>query len=249
MSLDPGFVLVVACALGLGGMVKGAIGLGLPIVSIPVLAAFLGVPHALAIIMVPLVVTNAWQIRQYHAHRTRAAFLRPLVGSGLFGIALGTWALTELPVSVLSLTLATIVTVYIATILSKPTVALSERTGLRIAPLIGLVGGTLQGATGISAPVTVTYLHAMRLAREPFIYAVSVMFFAFALVQSASLWVAGVLTPVRLLEGAVALIPIALGMPVGNWLARKLSRKAFERFIVILLAVMAVRLFQTGLGL
>lgn len=246
MSLE--FILIVALALGLGGMVKGAIGLGLPIVSIPVLAAFLGVPHALAIIVTPLVVTNLWQMLQYRRDRPRATFLWPLVGTGLVGIVLGTWALTELPVEALSLTLATIVTIYIATILLKPAFTLTSATGFRLAPIVGLVGGTLQGATGISAPVTVTYLHAMRLERAPFIYAVSVMFFAFAVIQGAALAVAGVLTPIRLLEGAAAVVPIALGMPVGNWLATKLSRKAFERLIVGILAVMAVRLFQTGLG-
>ncbi|MGJ3264204.1 MAG: sulfite exporter TauE/SafE family protein [Salinarimonas sp.] len=247
MSLE--FFLIVFLALGLGGVVKGAIGLGLPIVSIPVLAAFIGVPHALAVIMVPLIVTNAWQIRQYRAERPDAPFLVPLVAAGLVGIVLGTWALTELPVDVLSLTLATIVTIYIATILLKPTVTLSPEAGRRIAPFAGLVGGALQGATGISAPVTVTFIHAMRLTRGPFIFAVSVMFLAFSLVQAASLAVAGVLTPVRLAEGVLALLPIALGMPLGNALARRLSRRAFERLIVVILAVMALRLFQTGLGL
>lgn len=247
MSLES--FLVVFLALGLGGVVKGAIGLGLPIVSIPVLAAFLGVPHALAVVMVPLVVTNAWQIWQYRAERPDAPFLAPLVIAGLVGIVIGTWALTALPVEVLSLTLATIVTLYIATVLAKPAVTLSPKAGLRIAPYAGLVGGALQGATGISAPVTVTFIHAMRLTRGPFIFAVSVMFLAFSLAQAAALAVAGVLTPGRLAEGVLALLPIALGMPLGNALARRLSRRAFERLIVAILAVMALRLYQTGLGL
>ncbi|GGK40025.1 sulfite exporter TauE/SafE family protein [Salinarimonas ramus] len=246
MSLD--FFLIVFLALGLGGVVKGAIGLGLPIVSIPVLAAFLGVPHALAVIVVPLVVTNAWQIVQYRAERPDAPFLLPLVLSGLVGIALGTWALAELPVETLSLTLATIVTVYIATVLAKPTFTLSPKAGRRLAPLVGIVGGTLQGATGISAPVTVTFIHAMRLTRGPFIFAVSVMFLAFSIVQGIVLAVAGFLDWWRLVEGVLALAPIALGMPLGNALAKRLSRRAFERLIVAILAVMAVRLFQTGLG-
>lgn len=246
MSLD--FFLIVFVALGLGGVVKGAIGLGLPIVAVPVLAAFLGVPHALAIIMAPLIVTNAWQIWQYRHERADAPFLAPLVVCGLAGIALGTWALTELPVNTLSLTLATIVTLYIGLTLAKPHVTLSPTRGRRIAPGVGFVGGVLQGATGISAPVTVTFIHALRLERGPFIFAVSVMFVCWALVQSASLAIAGVLTPLRLLEGILALVPIALGMPLGNWLAKKASRKAFERLIIGILAVMAVRLFQTGLG-
>lgn len=247
MSLE--ILLIVFLALGLGGAVKGAIGLGLPIVAIPVLAAFLGVPHALAIMMTPLVVTNAWQIWHYRHARGDQPFLAPLVVYGLVGIALGTWALTELPAAALALTLATLVTLYIVLTLAKPHIALSAKRGRRLAPGVGFVGGVLQGATGISAPVTVTFMHALRLERPPFIFAVSVMFLSWALVQSASLAIAGVLTPFRLLEGLVALVPIALGMPVGNWLAGKLPRKAFERIIIGILALMALRLFQTGLGL
>jgi uncharacterized membrane protein YfcA len=59
----------VAAALGLGGFVKGATGMGLPLVSVPALAAYLGVPHTLAILTVPLIVTNGWQVWRYFADR------------------------------------------------------------------------------------------------------------------------------------------------------------------------------------
>lgn len=246
MSLE--FILVVLLALGLGGFVKGAIGLGLPLVGVPALAAFLGVPHALAIMMVPLIVTNLWQVWQYRHRRERAGFLVPLVLVGLLGIAIGTWLLTALPVEALSLTLAVTMTLYIALSLAKPTLTLPPKAGKRFAPIVGLVGGTLQGATGISAPVTVTFIHAMRLEREPFVFAVSAMFLAWAICQALALWIAGVLTPPRLVEGAIALVPIVLFMPLGNMAAKRLSRRAFEKAILVLLALMAVRLFQTGLG-
>ena len=39
----------------------------------------------------------------------------------------------------------------------------------RFGPLVGFVGGTLQGAAGISAPVSITFLNAIKLPRLTFI--------------------------------------------------------------------------------
>ncbi len=108
------FWLVVVAALGLGGFVKGATGMGLPLVSVPALAAFLGVPHTLAILTVPLIVTNGWQVWRYFSHRHGTAFLTWLLPAGAVGIGIGTWALTALPVRTLSLVLAALVVSYIA---------------------------------------------------------------------------------------------------------------------------------------
>jgi len=241
--------ILVAFGLVLGGFVKGAIGLGLPLVTIPILAAFLGVPHAIAIMMVPLVMTNVWQIWQFRAHGNGSGFLKGMLPAGIVGVGFGTWALTFLPATTLSLLLAVMVAIYIGLSLARPDMRISPEAGRRWSPLVGLAGGALQGATGIAAPITVTFIHAMRLARESFVFALSTMFFTFTLAQSAALTVAGILTPERFLQGWIALIPIALGMPLGDWAARRFSRRTFERAILVILAIMAARLFQTGLGL
>lgn len=246
MNLD---LLLVGAALGLGGVVKGALGLGLPLVTVPALAAFLGVPHALAVMMVPLVLTNAWQVWHVRGDRAGTRFLVPLIGLGMVGVAIGTWGLTFLPVEALSLALAGMVGLYIALYLLKPDVVLSPGMGLKLAPWVGLFGGSLQGATGISAPITVTFVHALGFERRTFVFAVSAMFLVLTLVQLGSLTVAGIMTWERFLQGWIALAPIALGMPIGTWAASKLSRRAFERVVLALLAVMALRLLQTGLGL
>lgn len=241
-------LIVILVGLGLGGFIKGAIGLGLPLVTVPALAAFLGVPHALAIMMVPLVLTNAWQLWQFRKHREGTEFLVRLLPAGMIGIAIGTWALTFLPAQTLSLMLAVMIVVYIALSLSRPDMRIPPKVALGMSPFIGLAGGALQGSTGIAAPVSVTFIHALRLGREQFIFAVSAMFLLFTVTQSSALAVAGILTFERFVQGWLALIPIALAMPLGNLAARRFSRKTFERAIIVLLAIISIRLFQTGLG-
>src|SRR5690606_4573999 len=67
-KMSPESLVLIAVALGAGAIVKGATGMGLPLIAVPALAASFGVPHALAIMTVPILVTNIWQIWRYRAH-------------------------------------------------------------------------------------------------------------------------------------------------------------------------------------
>ena len=51
----------IAAAFLLAGFVKGALGLGLPTVSMGLLAVTMPPSRALAIVIVPAIVTNIWQ--------------------------------------------------------------------------------------------------------------------------------------------------------------------------------------------
>src|SRR5260370_8469718 len=53
-------LIFIAAAFLFAGFVKGVIGLGLPTVSMGLLAVTMQPSHALAIVIVPAVVTNLW---------------------------------------------------------------------------------------------------------------------------------------------------------------------------------------------
>src|SRR3984893_1763368 len=58
--LDP-LLLFIAAAFLLAGFVKGVIGLGLPTVSMGLLAVPMPAVHPLAIFIIPAILTNIWQ--------------------------------------------------------------------------------------------------------------------------------------------------------------------------------------------
>ena len=82
----------------------------------------------------------------------------------------------------------------------------------------------------------------MGLARDAHVFAVSAMFLLFAMVHLPSLFAMGVMEPEWLLHGALALIPILLFMPLGQFLAGKLSRRAFDRMILLFLGLMGLKM-------
>ena len=242
--MDLQSALLMLLALGAGAVVKGATGMGLPLVALPVLTAVFGLQHAVGLMTIPLIVTNAWQVWRFRAEAEtpRMAFMPWFLVGGALGIMLGTWALTSLPERLLVLGLGVILLAYVGLRLVTPHWSLNLAMAKRFGPLAGLGGGTLQGATGISAPIGVTFIHAMGLERAAHVYAVSAMFLLFSVVQLPALFVAGVMQPLWLLQGLLALVPILIFMPIGQWASGKLSRTAFDRMILVFLGVIGVKM-------
>ena len=103
------------------------------------------------------------------------------------GTILGTWLLATLPQEFLSLTLAAVVFVYVAFRFLRPGWVLSDSTAFKLSMPVGVISGALQGASGISAPVSLSFLNAMRLERPTFIATVSVFFLMMTVTQIPAL--------------------------------------------------------------
>src|SRR4051795_10086281 len=83
---DP-LLYVIAAVFLLAGLVKGVLGLGLPTVAMGLLAVSMPPAHALAIVIVPAIVTNIWQTFVGPYLRDILRRLWPL----LIGTAAGIW--------------------------------------------------------------------------------------------------------------------------------------------------------------
>src|SRR5215470_7441157 len=86
MTIDT-FILAIAAVFLLAGFIKGVIGLGLPTVSVSLLAVAMPPGKALAIVIVPAIVTNIWQTFVGPYLRDIVRRLWPL----MLGTAAGIW--------------------------------------------------------------------------------------------------------------------------------------------------------------
>jgi uncharacterized protein len=244
MEFDLGRLAIMFAALAAGALVKGATGMGLPLIALPVLTTVFGLQHAVGIMAITQVLTNSMQIWQFRASaRDEGMRFLPwfLVGGGA-GVVLGTFLLSNLPERVLVFSLGTLLLAYFALKILHPRLTVGTRTAMRVGPLAGFGSGICQGATGISAPIGVTFIHAMRLERKAHVYAVSAMFLVLGAIQLPSLVIAGIMQAQWVLEAILAMIPILLFMPLGQRLAGKLSREAFDRLILVFLGLMGLKM-------
>lgn len=239
---DPWALVAVGVALALGGILKGATGAGLPVISVPVLASIYDIRVAVAVMVVPNLITNLWQIFRYRAHPVSRSFARNLAIAGALGVGIGTIGLAKLPAALTELAMVTIIVAYIILRLSRPHFKLSSGLAERWVWAAGGVGGMLQGAVGISAPVAVTFLNAMALPRPTFILTVSAFFAAMCLVQLPVQIAYGLMTSEIALLGLFALLPLTAALRLGELIGGRFSAKTFDRTILIFLAAFAVKL-------
>lgn len=240
-------ILVGMIAFLMGGILKGAIGAGTPVVVIPILSIYFDVPYAVAVFALPALASNVWQGWRFRHNLSDKGFVLRLAGGAAIGAFVGTLLLAALPSKFLSITVALLALFYVGFRLMKPDWTLNYGIARAIAAPAGFTAGILQGAAGISAPVSVTYLHAIHLPRERFIPTISAMFAAMSVVQLPALAGVGLMTWQTLMISVLACIPLFVGMPIGAALVRRVGAKAFDRLIMALLVVIAVMLIWESL--
>ncbi|MFD1910947.1 sulfite exporter TauE/SafE family protein [Halodurantibacterium flavum] len=231
-------------SLALGGILKGATGAGAPIIAIPALTMVYDVRLAVTLMILPNLLSNVWQGWAYRRAALPAGFLLRFCIAGGLGVLVGSWMLAFVSADLLSLLVAVGVIAYIAMRIMprSASATLGYPLARRVAGIAGLAGGLLQGATGLSAPVSLSFLNAMRLERATFIATISAFFVCVTAVQAPALFALGFLTWDRLLLSLGALIVLSAFMPLGRWLARRWSPQVFDRVILVLLGAIAIRI-------
>ena len=245
--MELGFLALAALGLALGGVLKGAVGAGAPVIAVPIIALLYSVPVAVAIFTIPNLFSNAWQVWAYRAELLSSKFVWNYAGGGAVGALFGSILLAVVSGEVLLAALGCIVFGYIGLRVLMPDWVLSRDVADKVVLPVGLIAGVMQGAGGISAPISVTFLSAMRLERGAFISTISAFFGAMALVQIPTLWALGIMTPSLAGWSVLAVIPLFGAMPLGAWLGRRIDREVFDKLILGLLAVVAVKLFYDAL--
>lgn len=233
---------LIASAFAVGGFLKGATGAGAPIIAVPVLALIYNVQTAVVLFVMPNVISNAIQAIQYRKEQVDRRFTLIFAFGGLIGAGVGTILLASFSGASLMRLVAAAVFLYVAFRLLRPDWKLDFGTAKRFAAPAGFLAGILQGAAGISAPVSITFLNAIKLERKHFIAIISVFFLAMGLLQLPLLIWFKLMTWQRFIESCFALIPLTLFMPLGSIVGTRVSANVFDKAILFLLTVVAIRL-------
>jgi uncharacterized membrane protein YfcA len=245
--MDWAGVAAVVVAVALGAFVKGITGAGLPLIAIPVLATVVGPEEAVVVMTIPTLLSNLMMIRAHRRPLRDVPDLAPLLVAGVIGTAIGVWLLRELSPDALSLVLAGTVILYVVVRILRPEMRLSSRVSRFAAAPVSFAAGTLQGAAGVSGPLLASYLHSYRMDRSTYLFALTVLLQVFGLAQIIGVAVTGLYSADRLLISTLAVIPVAIVMPLGIALSRRLSTAGFDRLVLIVLVASAMKLVANTL--
>jgi uncharacterized membrane protein YfcA len=245
--LDATYPLIIATFL-LAGLVKGVIGLGLPTVSLAVLTATIGLPQAMALLLVPSFVTNLWQALSGGAARAVVRRIWPFLVMATATIWLGALALTRVDLALLSALLGVLLVAYALVGLGGMRIAVPAGHERWAGPVFGATNGVLTGMTGSFVVPGVMFLQAIGLGRNELVQAMGMLFTLSTLGLAAALGGNGLLSAELGLQSVVATLPALAGMAAGQAVRHRLSEARFRRVFLIGILGLGVYIVAKALG-
>lgn len=235
---DPFIIAGIAAVFLFAGGIKGVIGLGLPTVSLGLLAIFLDLTTAMALLTMPAAATNVWQAAVGGNARIIVRRLWPFMLAATVTVWLGAMALTRVDLALLSALLGLILLLYAGLSLGGWRFEIPARAEGWAGPLFGSVNGILTGMTGSFVVPGIMYLQAIGLGRDALVQAMGFLFGASALALAVALGGSGLFPRDTGIVSAAALVPALIGMAIGQRIRRRLSEVRFRRvFFVGILAL------------
>ncbi|MEM7239816.1 MAG: sulfite exporter TauE/SafE family protein, partial [Pseudomonadota bacterium] len=174
--IDPVTIALVIGAFFFGGMVKGTIGLGLPVVVLATLVLVMPLTDAIAVFLLPGIITNIWQATSAPYLRVLLRRLWPFLTAAVVGIALGVSVLAGASSDIMVTLLGVMLISYSTYSLLAPRLPEPGRHEVWMAPASAGSAGVLFGMTGLFIVPGILYLESLRLPRDQFVQALGITF-------------------------------------------------------------------------
>jgi uncharacterized membrane protein YfcA len=237
-------LLIIAAAFVAAGVVKGTIGMGLPTTLVSLLAQFLDPRMAIALLLVPAVVTNVWQV--YRA----GGFLRSARELWPFGVAmaLALWPATRWAAAIaadrLAVLIGVMILVFAGVSLMRAPPRIPPRFDRVAQVTAGGVAGVIGGLTSIWSPPMVIYLLGRGSDKDDFIRFAGFIILVGTVPLTAGYWRAGLFDADIALTSTLMILPVLAGFSVGERLRSRMNAAWFRRGVLLFFCVMGLNLIR-----
>lgn len=236
---DPAVVaVIIAFTFLLAGTVKGVVGMGLPTVAMGLLSLVMLPVQAAALLVVPSLVTNVWQLVLGPSLFVLFKRFATLLAGICLGTAIGIGLLTGGATPAASAALGAVLAVYGTFGLTSVRLAVSPQSEWWLAPVVGLMTGVLTGATGVFVIPAVPYFNSLNLDKDELIQTLGLSFTVSTLALAFALLASGQFQAPAATGSFLALIPALAGMFLGQRVRSRLSPEMFRRCFFIGLLVL-----------
>jgi uncharacterized membrane protein YfcA len=241
-------LLGCAAALVLSGVVKGVLSLGLPLIGMPLLTLFVELQTAVSVLMIPLVLSNLIQAVEGRGTMVMLKRFWPVIVCLIAGTFVGTALFAALDRQVLLLTVGILAIVMSTASILQPHVAVSRRAEPWLGPPVGLASGIIGGMSTLFGPLLAVYVVGLRLPRDDFVKAISLLYLIAAICLTLGGTAQGMAGPKELTWSAVAMIPVYGGMLIGQRVRRYINPDQFRLLVLGVVWLTGANLIRMGLG-
>jgi uncharacterized protein len=225
------FLLAGAVIVLAAGIVKGAMGVGMGMLAVPMLSLFVPPAQAIGLMVVPVLWSNVVQTIERGSPIYSVKRFRWLIVSQLLSVVLTVRLTSSLSADQMNVMFACAILVSVLLMATRPNVRIAPRHETAASVLAGITAGVMGGVSSLTSPVLITYLMALNLKREEFMY-------------SAMVWY-GRFGAFELLVSCATVLPMLLGLALGKKIRYRLSETRFRALLLAFLTVLAtVLLFK-----
>ena len=244
MELQLALVLV---AIGFAAFVKGFVGFGFPLISVPMVALVTDPRTAVIAVSIPTLLSNVVVLVQGNVPwvelRRALAFLVPLAICAIVRASL----LPRLDPRLLSLVIGGVSVVFSVLSLVRIQIPLSPAQERIASPAMGVICGVLGGATTIYGPLVALYFQALRYNKWPFVYVISVAFLVGTTAQNVTYAALRLYTPEMIVYGLLACVPMFVGVQLGLRAQRRASLPIFNYAVLAVVLLSSLNLIARSL--
>lgn len=222
-------------------------GLGLPMFVMVVLSQFTDPRFAVSLLLIPMVVLNAWQTTK----------------SGYSGVAVknywklyvpmvvGIMVFSQYAESVLAETMKLIVGIavvsFVLTSVRAPTLQLPDRYDSAFQITAGSAAGVLGGFTATVFPPLIMYLTSRQIPKNEFVGVIGFMLLLNGVFLTIGYVGAGITYPSLIGMSALLVLPAALGMKVGEFARGFINESLFRTLILFVFFILGLNLIRVAI--
>lgn len=236
--------LMAAAALALlaGGLVKGTFGLGLPLVAMPLLTSFTTVATAVSWLIFPILITNFVQglIGGWPAVKARLKRFGLMLFILTVVLAICVQLLVWVPEKLLYAAIGLVVIGMSVLARLQPKLRVDPKNERWLGPVVGAIGGVLGGLTSFYGPPLMLYLTGLRLNKDEFVGAISLMYFVGTLGLGVGVVGFGIADGETLTQSLLACLPALLGIKLGQLIRKRLNEHRFTNWLFVLYLLIGV---------
>jgi uncharacterized membrane protein YfcA/uncharacterized protein YjiS (DUF1127 family) len=241
-------VVGVLGSLVIAGIVKGAIGVGMPIVGFPLLTAFVNVQTAVILLTVPLTLSNIPQALEGKGTGRVLKQLLPIFVGTVPGLLIGVHLLVTVDPRYAQIIAGAGLTFVVILMLCAPKLSVSPQADGPASLVVGVASGVLGGIAAVSGPLVFSFLLAKGLRGKSFTKHASTYLVISSILLGLTLAANRSFALGDLMISCAALAPVALGMVFGQYVRDRISTDRFKIAVLAVVLLSGLDLVRRGAG-
>ena len=241
-----GIMAAVVGSLIVAGCLKGIIGVGMPVVALPLLSLFIDIKSAAMLLSMPLIFSNLPQALEGGKTGRCLMQLMPVILGMIPGLFLGVRVLLAVDANVARIIAGLVLMGVGGVTLLAPTPQLQSRLVLPTGITFGFFGGILGGIAAMAGPLVFIFLLAKGLSGKTFTKEASLYLIVSAGLLAILLTASPQFNWLDVLVSTAAMLPVGLGMYLGQHMRDKIAPETFKKLVLIAVIVAGADLLRHG---